>query len=59
MYLHLFSSQFEELSDKQKNFSNLVTKSADICKNAVLPEKSKLLEKIRYFEKFKNFFSWI
>ena len=40
-------------------FSNLVTKSADICKNAVLPEKSKLLEKIQHLEKFKNFFSWI
>ena len=34
-------------------------KSADVCKNAVLPEKSKLLEKIRHFEKFKDFFSWI
>ena len=29
------------------------------AKKAVLPEKSKLLEKIRHFEKFKNFFSWI
>ena len=33
--------------------------SADICKNAVLPEKSKLLEKIRHFEKIINFFAWI
>ena len=29
----------------KKIISNPVTKSADICKNAVLPEKSKLLEK--------------
>ena len=43
----------------KNNFSNLVTKFADIFKNAVLPEKSNLSEKIRHFEKFKNFFSWI
>ena len=42
-----------------KIFSNLVTKSAVIFKNALLPNKSKLLKKIRHFEKFKNFFSWI
>ena len=42
-----------------RNHLNPVTNSADICKNAVLAEKSKLLEKIRRFEKFKNFFSWI
>ena len=30
--------------------SGHVTKSVDICKNDVLPEKSKLLEKIRHFE---------
>ena len=41
----------------KKNFSNTVTQSADVCKNALLPEKSKLLKKIHYFEKFKNFFS--
>ena len=40
----------------KSDFWNLVTKSADIFKNAVLPEKSKLLEKIRHFEKIKNFF---
>ena len=34
-----------------------ITKSADIFKNAFLPEESNLLEKIRHFEKFKkNFF---
>ena len=43
----------------KKKISNPVTKSGDICKNAVLPEKSKLLEKIRHFEMFKNFFWWI
>ena len=37
-YLHLFTYLFEELSDKKK-FSNPVTKSAEICKNAVLSEK--------------------
>ena len=56
MYSHLFAFLSEELSDENYNFRNPVTKSADIFKNAVLPEKSKLLEKIRHFLKFKNFF---
>ena len=43
----------------KNNFSNLVIKLADICRNAVLPENSKLMEKIRHFERFKNLFSWI
>ena len=43
----------------KKNFSNPVKKSADICKNAVLTEESKLLEKIRHFKKLKNVFTWI
>ena len=34
---------------------HLSYKRADICKNAVSPEKSKLLEIIRHFEQFKNF----
>ena len=46
----LFASLSKELSDKIKNFWNPVTKSANIFKNAVLPDKSKLLEKIRHFE---------
>ena len=29
-YFHLFTSLSEELSDEKNNFSNLVTKSADI-----------------------------
>ena len=37
--------------------SNKKKHLADICKNAVLPEKSKLLEKICKFEKIKNLFS--
>ena len=41
------------------NLTDLAGKSADICKIAVLPGKSKLLEKILHFEKIKNFFSWI
>ena len=52
-YLHLFISLPEEHSEKK--FSIPVTKPADICKNAVLPEKSKLLKKICNFERFKNF----
>ena len=48
-----------QLSDEKNNFSNTVPKSADLCKNNVFLGKSKLFEKIRHFEKFKNFFSWI
>ena len=48
-YLRLFASLSEELSDEKK-ISNPVTKSADIFKNAVFPEKSKLLEIIRHFD---------
>ena len=44
-YLHLCASLSKELSDEKKVFLNTVTKSADIFKNAVWPEKSKLLEK--------------
>ena len=56
IYLHPCLKSFQINED----FTNPVTKSADFCKkNAVLTEKSKLLEKIRHFEKFKNFFSWI
>ena len=43
----------EDLSDEKIN-SNPATKSADICKNAVLPKKGKVLEKIHHFKKFKN-----
>ena len=39
-----------------KKFWNPVTKSADICKNAVLPEKSKLYEKTAILKKSKTFF---
>ena len=38
-YLRLLVSLFEELSDEKQFFSNPFTKSADIFKNAVLPEK--------------------
>ena len=40
----------------KNNFSNPVTKSADICKNAFLPEKSKLLEKNPMFWKIRKLF---
>ena len=52
-YLHLFPSSSEELLDKIRN---PVTKSADICKNAVLTEKSKLLEKSTILKNSKTFF---
>ena len=54
-FLHLFASLSEELLDKNFFFQT----RSDICKNAVFPEKSKLLEKILYFENIKNFFWWI
>ena len=54
IYLHPCQNSFQK-----KKISNPVTKSAEICKNAVLTEKSKLLENIHHFEKFKNIFSWI
>ena len=41
-----------------KIFSNPATKSADICKNAVLPEKSKLLKNMPFWKIEKNI-SWI
>ena len=55
----------------KKMFLNLCLKSFQMKKKfksghkiswylyAVLPEKSKLLEKIHHFERFKNLFSWI
>ena len=55
-YLHLFASLSKELSDEKNNFWNPVTKSADICKNAVLPEKSNLLEKSAILINSKTFF---
>ena len=54
-YLHPCQKSFQI----KNNFWSPVTKSAEIFKNDVLPEKSNLLEKICHFEKFKNFFSWI
>ena len=38
-YLHLFAFLSEELSDEKNNFWYSVTKSGNIFKNAVLPEK--------------------
>ena len=43
----------------KKNFWNMVTKSANFFQKRCFSRKSKLLEKIRHSEKFKNFFSWI
>ena len=45
IYLHPCLKSFQI----KNNFWNPVTKSVDIFKNAVLPEKSKLLEKIHHF----------
>ena len=52
IYLHPCLQSFQI----KKNFSNPVSKSAEINKKIVLPEKSKLLEKIHHFEKIQNFF---
>ena len=40
IYLHLFMSVFKELSAEHKNFSNLMTQSADIGNNVNFPIKS-------------------
>ena len=55
-YLHLFASLSKELSDEKKNFSNSVTKSTDICKSAVLPEKVSYWKKSRILKNSKTFF---
>ena len=50
IYLHPCLKSFQ----MKNNFWNPVSKSADIFKNAVFPEQSKLLEKIHQFEKIKE-----
>ena len=57
-YLHLFASSSEELSDEIGIIQIRSQNQLIFAKNVVLTEKSKLLEKIRHFEKFKIFFSW-
>ena len=52
--IHLFLSLSEELSAEKGIFQ--ITKSADICKKLCFARNSKVLEKIRHFEKFKNIF---
>ena len=46
----------EEHSDEKKIFEIRSQNQMIFSKNAVLPEKSKLLKKIRQFEQIKNFF---
>ena len=55
-YLHPYLKSFQM---KEEFFQIRLQNQLIFAKNAVLTEKSKLLEKIRHFEKFKNFFSWI
>ena len=58
-YLHLFAFFCRELSDEKRIIQIWLQNQLIFAKNDVLSEKSKLLEKIRHFEKIKNFFSWI
>ena len=55
IYLHLFASLSEELSDEKIIFE-IRSQNQLIFSNPGLPEKRRLLETIRRFEKLKNFF---
>ena len=54
-FLHLFASLYKKLSSNNK-MSNPVAKSADMCKNAVLPEKVSHWKKSAILKKSKTFF---
>ena len=58
-YLHLFASLSKEVSDDNTFFQIWVLNKLIFAKSLFCQKKSKLLEKIRHFEKIKNFFSWI
>ena len=58
-YLHLFTSLFKELSDENDFFPIQSQNQLIFLKTLFCQKKSKILERIRHFEKFKNFFSWI
>ena len=57
-YFHLFASSSEELSDEKRIFQIRSKYQVIFAKTLFFQKKSKLLEKIGHFEKFKNFFSW-
>ena len=60
IFLTLLASVFEELSDKKKKIFQIGSQIHLILrKTLIFQRKSQLLKKIRHFEKFKNFFSWI
>ena len=55
----LLASLFEELSDRKEIFQIGAPIHLILRKTLIFQRKSQLLKKIRHFEKFKNFFSWI
>ena len=59
IFLPLLASLFEELSDRKRIFQIRAQIHLILRKALIFQRKSQLLKKIRHFEKFKNFFSWI
>ena len=59
IFLSLLASLFEELSDRKGIFRIRAQIHLILWKTLIFQRKSQLLKKIRHFEKFKNFFSWI
>ena len=57
--LPLLASIYEELSDRKDIFQIRAQIHLILRKTLIFQRKSQLLKKIRHFEKFKNFFSWI
>ena len=55
-HIHLVASSSEELSDEKNIFSNLVIRSAGICKKTVLPEKVSYWKKSAILKNSKPFF---
>ena len=59
IFLPLLASLLEELSDRKGFFQIGAQTHLILRKTRIFQRKSQLLKKIRHFEKFKNFFSWI
>ena len=59
IFFPLLASLFEELSDKKEMLQIGAQIHLILRKKMIFQRKSQLLKKIRHFEKFKNFFSWI
>ena len=59
IFLTLLASLFEEFSDRKEIFQIGAQIHLILRKTLTFQRKSQLLKKIRHFEKFKNFFSWI